>query len=263
MRVPVVLVALVVSAGQTMPGQRAQLPTGWTAVSPPGAFSDEAYCANWAAEEWAVTLVGDTELNILKDEQRPAGQTLPVDDGRLEAQNRGEFGGEVWWVPRSGTKELVAQTNLVSFLRSGSGIFGLVGLAHLVTNEGSLVRFDRNAAGKWEMVKTVDLTAAPQAFTTRSNGDLVVVMAGALAVVRPPETREIVHRNEVWHFTYPNSVVQDRSGIIYIGMRSAVAQLTPGSAGLAERWLVPSNCTRRVVVDRQRARCRCATAPGP
>jgi hypothetical protein len=107
------------------------------------------------------------------------------------------------------------------------------------------------------MVSLLNLGAAPRAATPIADGygSLLIVLSGSLAIVRPPTRMEVVHRNETWHLTYPNSVVQDR-GTIYIGMRSAIARLTPVPGGFSEDWLVPSACVRRSFVS-DVTPCRC------
>src|SRR5262249_13572428 len=74
-----------------------------------------------------------------------------------------------------------------------------------------------------------------------------------------PTTVEVLHRNPVWAYTYPTHVARDRSGTLYLGMRSAVARLVPSSLGYREDWLVPKACRRRGAGDSARG-CGCTTS---
>src|SRR5438094_418132 len=59
-------------------------------------------------------------------------------------------------------------------------------------------------------------------------------------------TRHAIYGNDVWPSLYATSLVRNRYGTIYIGMRSAVSRLTPSTNGYIEDWLVPTSCVRRV-----------------
>ena len=73
----------------------------------------------------------------------------------------------------------------------------------------------------------------------------------------------VIYRSPFWGGVYPNSIAEDRTGTIYLGMRSAVARLSPRSGGFFEDWLVPSNCTQRQIDPSVpfALECRCIPAP--
>jgi hypothetical protein len=115
----------------------------------------------------------------------------------------------------------------------------------MAINQGELVRFDRDSKNRWSASHVLDLGAAPETFTTISGDTLLVVVTGALLTVKAPSHVQVIYRNNVWRYTYATSVVRDRVGIVYIGMRSAVARLTPRSSGYREDWLVKAECPQR------------------
>jgi len=77
----------------------ATIPSGWVAGMVPPENSEAAVCANWAEEEWTVALSSSgSTLQIARNPPSRATQSIDLPDGRLAGENRGEFGGEVWWV---------------------------------------------------------------------------------------------------------------------------------------------------------------------
>jgi hypothetical protein len=236
----------------------ATIPSGWVASMVPPEKSEAAVCANWAEEEWTVALSSSgSSLQIARNPPSRATQSIDLPDGRLVGENRGEFGGEVWWEPRSGGRQSIARTNPVAFVQVGGVVYGLVGLAHMFSDAGSLVRFERRSDGSWQMTTTLDLGSAPHAAFAAADGTLFVVLTGALARVTPPNQLTVLHRNPVWRLTYPTSIVRDQIGTLYVGMRSAVARLSPRRSGLFEDWLVPSNCIQRRQSPSRLPPCHC------
>jgi hypothetical protein len=246
---------------------------GWVAVVPPREGSEEARCANWAHDEWTVVSqdsgvrfrrqtagkwadVQGLALWVSQPEQT-ASQTVDLAEGLFTSINRGEFGGSVSFVPNDGQPiQRVAETNLVAFIPTRTGLFGLIGLAH-ASNVGALVRFERGPDSIWRMRTVADLGAAPHIYTQTGEDTLLVALSGALVSVELSGRVRVVHRNPVWSGTYPNSIARDPGGRIYVGMRSAVARLTPSVNGLVEDWLVTSDCVRRVAYPTPVPLCDC------
>jgi hypothetical protein len=201
----------------------ATLPPDWISTRPPDEGSEQALCANWADDEWTVEASSDGAGLSITPAGKHRDQHVDIQGGRLVAENRGEFGGDVWWEPAAGQRQAVAKTNLVAFIPTRAGLFGLTGLAHLLYDAGAVVRFDYRPDRVWEMHEVLNLTAAPFAFAVRRDGTVLVVLTGKLALVRLPNRMMVLYRNPVWRGSYPNSVAEDRAGTIYLGMRSAVA----------------------------------------
>ena len=245
--------------GQQRPTQAA-VPNGWVSIPPPKPATDAANCANWAPDAWSVALSSDsTSILILPAHYRDV-DTVRLADGNLTSVNQGEFGGHVYWEPTNGPRQQVAELNLVAFVPTADYVLGIAGLAHLSMNEGQLVAFRRNANRSWSVAKLKDLGAAPEAFTKLGGDTILIALSGALVVAHAPDYLRVLHRNAVWPYTYAHSVVRDRAGTIYIGMRSAVARLTPENGGYREDWLVLATCQHRQVVGTL-GQCECRRAP--
>ena len=242
----VIISCLILTSGSRVGAQSgATIPSGWVATKAPPQHSEAAVCANWAADEWSVAIASDGLSPEIARRTHYAEPSIDLEDGGLVGENRGEFGGAVWWEPRSGGRQRIAGANPVAFVRVDGVVYGLEGLAHIIIDTGSLVKFERRADGSWQVTKTLDLGAAPYAVFPAADGRLLVAASGALLQVRPPSQVTVLHRNPVWRSTYPTSVVRNKVGTVYVGMRSAVARLSPSGSGLKEDWLVPSDCVRR------------------
>jgi hypothetical protein len=234
---------------------QAVIPGGWIAVAPPTG-EEEQRCANWARDEWSVALSEDSTHLLI----RPAGRDTAVESvltptGRLISFDHGEFGGEVWWEPSSGPRQLVAKENLRRFVQTTTGIWGLAGLAHLTFNSGQLIKFEPTRTG-WRAVRSASLGAAPRTFLRLGGDTLLVATFGPLLKVVPPKTVQIIYHSPAWEYTFPISLARDRAGTIYVGMRSGVARLTPAGNGYRETWLVQKTCPRRLPTDSLMT-CRC------
>jgi hypothetical protein len=58
--------------------------------------------------------------------------------------------------------------------------------------------------------------------------------------VRPDNRVDVLIDKAFWAGLYPNSIVVDASGTVYIGMRFGVAKLTSASDKWIVAWLVPN-----------------------
>ena len=191
-----------------------------------------------------------------------------VDGGQLVGSDMGEFGGSIWWRRPDGHHDTLRvqgrdtsgfhADNLHRFILHRGAVYALVGLAHLTLNEGELLLLSRDGT-RWSARQLLSLGGAPRAVTRLGNDTILILTTDSLLSVgldpaRP--TRRALHGNGTWSYTYPSSMIQDRAGLIYIGMRGAVVRLTPAERGYKEDWLVPAQCRRRVPVG-DWGPCRC------
>lgn len=215
------------------------------AIAPYDYESPEWYCVNWSRDEWDVSLSGDqSEMLITK---RTIGEQRPVlhydDDGLLVAFDRGEFGAVIWWVPSTGKEpSLVSREHLLAFVSTRRGLFGVTGYSHLTKSEGKILQFIKLPEKKWTVVPTLDLGSAARAIFRTAEDELLIAAHVGLLKVRLPDQRVLLHKSRGVYTLAPKSLVQDKSGVIFLGMRHAIARLTPTDQGYREEWLVPKTC---------------------
>ncbi len=254
------LVGLLVACdrGSSRPVAINTVPAGWVAISPPATQSEGAMCANGASDEWVPVLDAAGRLVAIRRAEGDGNtDTALVRGGRLIAVDRGEFGGEVRWEPAAGRPRKIAELNLRRFAATRGALLGVGGLAHMGSDKGQVVRFETSPDGKWTVRGLFDLGSAPLALVVLRGDTLLIVTAKGLMAATELGGPRMLYRASQWGLTYPNSIVRDAGGVVYVGMRSGVSRLTPNGAEYVEDWLVPTRCPLRRLANRDDTDCVC------
>jgi hypothetical protein len=241
----------------------------WTEKTPEAIDWDGACCSDLG--EWYVWLEDDhvavgenppaeTSSLPFKIEAAPkqgemdlAGSrlVLAVDRGYLVGFDAGEFGGGVWSFATDGTRKRkltlrasdaladYVSENVHAFARLGRDVLVFEGLTHGGSNSGRVVRLRRDSNEEWQPSLFAELSACPHAVVEESRSTWLLATTTGV-------WRFDAHRREhrVWqppggHLYYPNSIVRDRSAVVYMGMRDMVVRLTPAGGSYSVRVLVP------------------------
>ncbi|GEM_PF-1156500 len=228
---------------------------GWISIPPYKVWSPEWHCAAGSQSAWKV--VGDKDEILVKKDIQNSESDVPfpftiensrdflgnrrifqVSDGWIAAYNKGEWGGSVWWFSEDGKKHSkISEMQITEFIKIHGQLYALSGLAHKTLSEGYLLKLEKNRNGIWTANIIAELKDAPYAYLKKTDASLLVVTSEMLLLVFITGRTEILHQG-AWKCLYPNSVAV-RGGVIYIGMRYAVARLIPAGAGYKEEWLVP------------------------
>lgn len=243
-------------------------PPGWVLYPNPATDHAVLQCANHSRREWRVILDGDnvkTRLDTLSNHQEPLPPNIrsgsvvvgskgtrhvaQVDDGSLIGLDVGEFGGGLWWFSSDGkSSKRLSEENVLGFVKTRWGILALVGLAHMGTDYGQVLRVGDGAAGNRRIEVLANLGAAPRSFVIESPDSFLVLTTRDL--VRVAQNAAVHHLLPVkYGLLYPNSMTLGPSGILHIGMRHFVTRLTPTEGGYKEEWFVPAGCLRFAVKD--------------
>jgi hypothetical protein len=228
----------------------------WIATGPPRVDS-----AIYSRKEWGVFLRdGRPAVRVRKREEDEraklpfaieqgkaveglAGQiyAAKVADRWIIGFNAGEFGAGLWWFSPDGKRRYrISNDQVCGFLQSAQGLLALEGLSHLGIDRGQIIRVSRGAGGEWTSEPFVDLGQASRAGTRVNDGSLIVVTTDRLLRVRPNTQVDILLERAIWNGLYPNSVIIDGSGAIYIGMRGGVAKITQVTGKRTVTWLRPN-----------------------
>jgi hypothetical protein len=236
---------LVADASRTMALIRSSEhpPEGWVSVSPPES-DDEWFCANYS-EDLRVSPSGAVlEVSRFRETDTI---TLTVPGGRFVGVNRGEFGGTLDW-RAAGTKkpQKVLDDNPVALLAAKPGLFVFVGLSHMMTDAGHVLRLDRRDA-RWKATEIVDLRSAPTAIHPLDDETTLVLTSTGVSKLNLRTAHKVdLFKNEKWRpFLYVNSVTPFQ-GSIFVGGRRAVIRLAPKEGLLSEEWWVPASCRRKI-----------------
>jgi HEAT repeats len=99
---------------------------------------------------------------------------LRIDGGWLANSDRGEWGGELMYLGDNGERYVVLDRNIENSFELGGKIVAVVGLAHMMSNDGMLYAIERSATGRWQATPWRALPGAPKASWLTPDGDLLV-----------------------------------------------------------------------------------------
>jgi len=122
---------------------------------------------------------------------------------------------------------------------SPSGVLVLTGLLHLGIDGGAVWLFHKSSIGSWSITKITDLDGKPRAMSTE-HGDVLVV--GAHGVYRLDQALSLTTISLPFQLTFTNSIAEDKSGKIYVGMNGFVVRLTPTKTGYSHEWFTKPEC---------------------
>jgi len=177
---------------------------------------------------------------------------LAVEGGYLVGFNAGEFGGGAWWFSADGArrKKLTLRAsdpiadyvpeNVHGFAHLDHDVLVFEGLTHGGGNWGRVVRLHRGSDAEWYPSVFAELSACPHAVVTESASNWLFATTSGIWRLDAQ-----AHALPVWqpvgsHLYYPNTIVRDRSGVVYMGMRAFVVMLTPrGTMDYVVRVLAP------------------------
>ena len=123
-----------------------------------------------------------------------SGKTMLV--LRLCQWLRGEFGGEVGFIDRTGKAEVIAQMNTEAIYQTEHGIFAVTGLAHMSMNNGLIYKLGKNADGAWTAEKWRALPGAPVFSRLLQDGRIFVSCYGGIVLVSPDGSMKSLTRRE-------------------------------------------------------------------
>jgi len=200
-------------------------------------------------EEETNTLPFKIEPILKQGETELAGRrhVLAVEDGYLVGFDAGEFGGGAWWFSSKGERRQKLSLraadyfpeNVHAFATLGKDVLAFEGLTHMLMNHGRIVRLHRGSDGDWHASLLTNLSACPRAVLPLPEKTwLFATTAGVFKLDSDAHVRAVWEPRGV-HLYYPNSLVRDEAGVVYMGMRSFVVRMTARSGAYAVDVLVP------------------------
>jgi hypothetical protein len=248
------------------PAPDTSVPEGWVLFPKPKDNSKESLCANYSRGEWRVeTENGRIKISPNKrgdkdelaklpgnvreyvEKNRTVGNGTgqihvePYENGWLVGSDAGEWGGILTWYgdDASQKKELI-KDNVRGIARIGNEVLVLSGLAHLSDDNGKIWKLGKDEKGEIKATLLKELGSQPQGFVVKDKDLLVALNNKFLRISLSGETK--IFNETSFSSFYPNSMVMDSSGVVYVGARHFVARFVPDKEGYKEEWLVPQSC---------------------
>lgn len=198
--------------------------TGWKKIAAEDMDSDEWYDANWSNNAGCLYI----EENTVKLSQSPVISDMlhfDTSSGYISGTNHGEFGGSLEYHDKDGTSYILSDKVIpVAIFSYNNEIYLLDGLAHLGLSSGSISRIVMKD-GRWSIVDTVDLGAAPDAyFEDKESGNFFIVTT--MSIIKADLSQKEIQFEVLTEISsmsglYPSSIVKHKN-YIYISMRRAV-----------------------------------------
>lgn len=108
---------------------------------------------------------------------------LRVSTGWLVGADRGEWGGELAHISELGESTVLYNENIEDIFPLGDQIVATSGLAHMVSNQGVVLRIDEDESGQYSVVPWKRLPAAPVSSWLIEGGELLVNTYGGGSVL--------------------------------------------------------------------------------
>ncbi|MCG8370775.1 MAG: hypothetical protein MJA32_09725, partial [Proteobacteria bacterium] len=103
--------------------------------------------------------------------------------GWLVGADRGEWGGELVYVPDKGDATVLYNGNIEDIFTLDGQLVAISGLAHMIGNRGVLLRIDEDQAAKYSVVPWKRLPGAPHSSWLIEGGELLINTYGGGSVV--------------------------------------------------------------------------------
>lgn len=240
------------------------MPSNWTPITFPESSSNELLCANYSDDEWHLS-IDSGELVVAKSvrgtrtifpkhftvtkDMNGTPTVAKSDDGWLV----GFDGGGLWWASdNSRQSREVTDEHVRMILTRGNDLLVLTG--HTSSDEGKAYLYKPGALDGGTLVQIADIGSAPVATLVEDDKTVVIVAQTRVLTIDPSNQMHILLLNNDMNLLYPNSVVADAAGNLFVGMRFYILRLKHDSDQYHAQWYVPDRCARSEIRD---SRCAC------
>ncbi len=111
---------------------------------------------------------------------------LKIEDGWLAGSDRGEWGGELVYLPNKGKMVKLLDDNIEDIYKFGDKYIAVTGLAHLTTNNGHIFQVHRQGQD-WKVEPWISLPGAPSSSWLVETGELLINTEGGGSILVSPE----------------------------------------------------------------------------
>lgn len=198
------------------------IPLEFVETIPPKPESAEWFSLNYSQNEFRTEII-DRQLTISKTKEKDRCE-FKLSNGTLIGINRGEFGGQLKFLPLDTTqKEIVIKGGNIEFIFPfKEKIYFIEGLAHMGYSGGALYELEITN-NKFVFKKLLDFEDAPEAFTIYQ--DKFLIAGHESFYIIKNFKKEIILEETFWDNLYPNSIAVFDDKNVFIGIRSGIVKL--------------------------------------
>ncbi len=157
--------------------------------------SDDEAEQREAKEKGATIVVDDGMVMYRMPIEQVPDVALRVENGWLVGRDRGEFGGELVFVPDEGEQSFVLKENVEDLFKLGERYIAVTGLSHLGIHYGCVYGIKPGESGQWVAELWRTLPGAPNScgklpsgeifISTSGGGDVILSVDGTLRMASP------------------------------------------------------------------------------
>lgn len=137
-----------------------------------------------------------------------------------------------------GAPRKILDKNILQMIALENGVAVITG--YLPANEGSVWLYTKVNGSNSTIQKKADLNGYPKV-VGRGDNRILLVYGNGVSVVDSDFNNRLISRLPIIN-VQPNSVAQDATGSIYVGMNAFVVRLVPGRAGYSQEWFTQRAC---------------------
>lgn len=141
-----------------------------------------------AKEKGATIVVGeDGMVEYRMPVERVPDVALRMENGWLVGSDRGEFGGELVFVPDEGEQTFVLRDNVDDLFTLGGKTIAITGLSHMTIHYGCVYEIKPTESGQWVAELWRTLPGAPKLCGKLPSGEIFISTSGGGDVILSPD----------------------------------------------------------------------------
>lgn len=126
------------------------------------------------------------EQNIVEHRQeikQVPNIALRVNGGWLAGGNRGEWGGELVFIPDNGKATKILDENIENIYKHGDRYIAITGLAHMSMNDGMIYELLQTKDGNWQTNEWLKLPGSPASSRLVETGEILINTIGGGSIL--------------------------------------------------------------------------------
>ena len=167
---------------------------------------------------------------------KPISAVKKVPSGYIIGTNKGEFGGDVWFLSNDGKSsyKIATATMVVHIFDFLGTIYVLEGSNHMRTS-GSLLQLQKER--NWKVERIYTLPSAPNIALVENDTVFIIASSHIISFNKVRELKTLLKSTFDWRIFYPSSAIVD-GDTIYIAMFKGILKISSFQSDPQYKWLI-------------------------